>query len=223
MVSALDRFRASERAPLISQKENARNVQNRFMTDLKKATINIKPIKPLTPLTSNRITTTTDPVGEGTRSLGDPGRYPKTLPALSAAQLADFSNRRRRADKMFKEAVAKKGREEGRFKVEAARQKEKAKKSFTNTSEDIMQELGGKGLARMPRAAGRQQRRLGESLRDAFGEIDTELGTQLAALEEMVTEIRTGRDEELAQIGVDELLAKSDLKQLFPAGDMYGA
>lgn len=222
MASPLDRFRAAERAPLISQKERARNAQNRFATDLKKATATIRPLTSVKPTSGISSTLTTDPAGESTRSLGDPGPYPKTLPALSAAQLADFSNRRRRADKLFKEAIAKKGREEGRFTIEAARQKEKAKKSFKNTSEDIMQELGGKGLARAPRVAGRQQRRLGESLRDAFGEIDTELGTQLAALEEMVTEARLTRDEELSQIGIDELLAKSDLTSLFPAGEMYG-
>jgi hypothetical protein len=85
-----------------------------------------------------------------------------------------------------------------------------------------MRDAGGKGLARSPMVAGRFQRRGGEDLRLAYGEIDTRLSTEIAALQDMVSQAELSRSEEIALIDQEKVNMQADLERMLPAAGMYG-
>jgi hypothetical protein len=88
--------------------------------------------------------------------------------------------------------------------------------------DDFMREVAGRGLARSPMIAGRGVRRTGEDLRLTYGEIDTKLSTEIAALQDLVSQAELARSEEIASISQDEANMRADLERLLPAANMYG-
>ena len=221
MASALDRFRASERAPLISQKERNRNVQNNFIAGL------------------GRATRTLTPPGGGGGGGGGGGdntptatrtdlkvpevpTYPRIAPSLSAEQLGSLAGRRRLVDEAYQEALAGAARSESLSRLNATRKRESERRTFQRDLEDSMMEFAGQGTARAPRVAGRYARRAGEDLRLKYGEIDTELSTNLAALSQMVEELRIDRDQEIAAIDQDEASMRSALENLLNVSQYIG-
>lgn len=153
---------------------------------------------------------------------GEPSTYPTTLPALSASQLGALAERRRLADQKFKQAEAQKERNKTLLEASAERARESGARNSRRSIEDFMREAGGKGIARSPMIAGRFQRREGEDLRLAYGEIDTRLSTEIAALQDMVSDARNTRDEQIALIEQERVNMQADLERLFPASQMYG-
>jgi hypothetical protein len=69
--------------------------------------------------------------------------------------------------------------------------------------------------------AGRRVRRAGEDLRLEYGEIDTQLSTEIAALQDLVSRAENERSIGIAQIEQERVNMQADLNRLFPAGSMY--
>lgn len=151
----------------------------------------------------------------------DPDPYPTVLPSLSAAQLGALSERRRLADQRLKQAKTEKERGEALLEASAIRARESATRDSRRSIEDFMRDAGGKGLARSPMVAGRYQRRAGEDLRLSYGEIDTRLSTEIAALQDMVSQAELSRSEEIALIDQEQVNMQADLERMFPAAGMY--
>jgi hypothetical protein len=172
------------------------------------------------PTGGGRTVFSTDP-GDFT-PYGSPDPYPAVLPSLSAAQLGALAERRRIADQRLKEAEAQKERNKALLEASAERSRESAERGSKRSIEDFMREAGGKSLARSPMIAGRFQRREGEDLRVAYGEIDTRLSTEIAALQDLVSEAARNRDEQIALIEQEKVNMQADLERLFPASQMYG-
>jgi hypothetical protein len=151
----------------------------------------------------------------------DPDPYPAVLPSLSAAQLGQLSERRRLADERLKRAQTESERRQGLIEANAERARQAGQRESRRSIEDFMRETAGKGLARSPMVAGRFQRRAGEDLRLAYGEIDTRLSTDIMALQDLVRDAEDRRNTELALIEQERVNMQSDLERLFPAASMF--
>jgi len=150
-----------------------------------------------------------------------PDPYPTVLPSLSAAQLGQLSERRRLIDERLKQAEAESERRRTLVEASAARSRESAERQSQRSIQDFMREAGGRGLARSPMVAGRRARRAGEDLRLQYGEIDTQLSTEIAALQDLVSRAENERSIGIAQIEQERVNMQADLNRLFPAGSMY--
>lgn len=148
--------------------------------------------------------------------------YPRIAPALTAAQLGSLADRRRLADEAYQEALAGATRSEALSRLSAQRKRDAEKRQFKRNLEDSMQEFGGEGTARAPRVAGKYARRAGEDLRLKYGEIGTELSTNLSALSQMVEELRIDRDQEIARIEQDEASMRSAIENLLNVSQYLG-
>jgi len=163
--------------------------------------------------------TTTDP-GAPIQQF-EPTPYPTVLPSLSAEQLGQLSERRRLIDERLKQAEAESERRRTLVEASATRSRQSAERQSQRSIQDFMREAGGRGLARSPMVAGRRVRRSGEDLRLEYGEIDTQLSTEIAALQDMVSRAENERNIGMAQIEQDRVNMQADLDRLFPAGSMY--
>jgi hypothetical protein len=165
------------------------------------------------------VVTTTDPGGSVEQRRPDP--YPTVLPSLSAKQLGQLSERRRIIDERLKQAEAESERRRTLIEASAQRSRQDAARTSRRTIEDFMRQAGGRGLARSPMVAGRRVRRGGEDLRLAYGEIDTQLSTELMALQDLVSRAENDRDLAMAGIEQERVNMQADLGRLFPAASMY--
>lgn len=182
--------------------------------------INDRPNNPGKPTGKPPVYNNPDP---GTFKAGpDPDPYPTVLPSLSAAQLGELSQRRSVADQRLKQAEADKERGTTLLEASATRARQGAERDSRRSIEDFMRQSAGRGLARSPMVAGRQARRSGEDLRLAVGEIDTQLSTEIATLQDMVSKATDARNQEIAFIKQDKTNMRTDLERLFPASGMYG-
>lgn len=143
-----------------------------------------------------------------------PSPYPTTPPPLSAADIAEFGQRRRAASRTLEQALAR--RQAGQAQVEAFFQQftNRLGRERTNTRRDAMQELGGRGTARDPRFGGRALVRIRDEFADRQAEGQLDRASQLAALEQIVNEARTARDDELTAISADQARRRTSLEQL---------
>lgn len=161
-------------------------------------------------------TITTDP---GNLPMPDP--YPTVLPSLSAEQLGQLSERRRLIDERLKQAEAESERRNTLAAASAERSRQDASRGSRRSVESFMRQAGGRGLARSPMVAGRAVRRAGEDLRLAYGEIDTNLSTEMLALQDLVSRAENERNIALAGIEQERVNMQADLSRLFPAASMY--
>ena len=109
MVSALDRFRGYERDAAISQTERARNVQNRFLSDLTRSTSSIAPLTAPTPPPGSVGSTVVDAVDRGdrdSRTVSTKFNYPAELPAITPEVEAAYQLRRRDLTRGVEDAAA---------------------------------------------------------------------------------------------------------------------
>lgn len=178
--------------------------------------------KPKTPAPPSYV-----PDGDEDRISTDPGNvpepdpYPTVLPSLSAEQLGALSERRRLADKRYKMAETESAKRKELLEASANRARKSAERESKRSIEDFMREAAGRGVARSPMVAGREIRRTGEDLRLSYGEIDTKLSTEIAALQDMVAQAELSRSEELAAISQEEVNMRADLQRMFPAAETY--
>ena len=150
-----------------------------------------------------------------------PDPYPTVLPSLSAEQLGQLAERRRLLDERLQQAEAESERRRLLVEASANRSRESAERESRRDITDFMRQAGGRGLARSPMVAGRRVRRAGEDLRLQYGEIDTQLSTEIAALQDLVSRAENERSTGLAQIEQERVNMQADLNRLFPAGSMY--
>jgi hypothetical protein len=143
------------------------------------------------------------------------------LPSLSAEQLGQLAERRRLLDERLQQAEAESERRRLLVEASANRSRESAERESRRDITDFMRQAGGRGLARSPMVAGRRVRRAGEDLRLQYGEIDTQLSTEIAALQDLVSRAENERSTGLAQIEQERVNMQADLNRLFPAGSMY--
>jgi hypothetical protein len=125
------------------------------------------------------------------------------------------------ADMRLKQAQAEAERRTGVLEASALRQRQDADRISRRTVQDFMREAGGKGLARSPMVAGRQVRRAGEDLRQTYGEIDTRLSTEIAALQDLVSRAEDERQFTIGATEQQEIDMRADLERLFPAASMF--
>lgn len=167
------------------------------------------------------------PGGDEKTITTDPGRvpqpdpYPTVLPSLSAEQLGQLSERRRLIDERLKQAEAESERRNTLAAASAERSRQDASRGSRRSVESFMRQAGGRGLARSPMVAGRAVRRAGEDLRLAYGEIDTQLSTEMMALQDLVSRAENERNVALAGIEQERVNMQADLGRLFPAASMY--
>ena len=159
---------------------------------------------------------TTDP-----SEIPKPDPYPTVLPSLSAAQLGQLAERRRLIDERLKQAEAESERRRILVEASATRSRQSAERESQRSIQDFMRQAGGRGLARSPMVAGRGVRRSGEDLRLEYGEIDTRLSTEIAALQDLVSQAENERSIGMSQIEQDRVNMQADLDRLFPAASMY--
>jgi hypothetical protein len=162
---------------------------------------------------------TTDPGGPIEQF--EPTPYPTVLPSLSAQQLGQLAERRNLADMRLKQAQAEAERRTGLLEAGAIRSRQSAERISKRALQDFMRESGGKGLARSPMVAGRQVRRSGEDLRLTYGEIDTRLSTEIAALQDLVSKAEDERQFTISSTKQEEVNMRTDLERLFPAASMF--
>jgi len=162
--------------------------------------------------------TTTNP---GDPSQFEPDPYPTVLPSLSAQQLGQLAERRMLADMRLKQAETEAKRRKELLEASSVRAREEANRTKTRNLQDFMREAGGKGLARSPMVAGRQVRREGEDLRLKYGEIDTRLSTEIAALQDLVSKAADERQFVISSTEQQEIDMRADLERLFPAASMF--
>lgn len=181
-----------------------------------------KPPSPTVPSVPNFIpggnedTTTTSP-----SDAPKPDPYPTVLPSLSSEQLGKLAERRRLVDERLKQAEAESERRSALVEASATRARQDAERSSKRNIDDFMREAAGRGLARSPMVAGRGIRRAGEDLRLEYGEIDTRLSTEIAALQDLVSKAEADRDLAIAGIEQERVNMQANLNKLFPASTMY--
>lgn len=154
-------------------------------------------------------TTTRTSFSTSPSTLGAPPVYPRTPAALPGYLLASYNQRREAANSDLQNALARAGRGRGRYNIGAQLQRDESKRTFNRSTEDMLREYGGEGVAKFGLTAGRSGRRLAEDYSTRLGEIDFELANNIQALEDMVREAQIARDRELAALATEEALARS--------------
>lgn len=152
--------------------------------------------------------------GGGGFTMPEVGSYPTTPPPLGRSDLQEFGQRRRDASRALQEALARAGH--GREKIDSAFEQ------FTNslerergrTQRDTMQQLGGRGTARTPRFGGRALVDIRDEFAERRAEGESMRADKLGALDEMVREARTSRDQTLTDIEADKARRRTGLDQL---------
>jgi len=167
--------------------------------------------------------------GGGGGSAASPKREPQEVPsypteglALSAEFFGALAARRRAADEQLQMTMEREQTQTEKLKLAAATAREQTTREFRNLSEDLMQTLGGRGLARAPRFAGRGARRLQTVKDEKFGQISQTLADEISALQEMVQMAQNARNTELARISQEEALARTQVAGLLPAAAAFG-
>lgn len=151
--------------------------------------------------------------GMSVRANGGPAGAPP-LPGLSADDFADLAARRRAATAAFENAQIARDRDAGRAEQNAALSLSDLAAQFTNQRNSLMANLGDRGLATSPRAAGKGLRNLlGQEAR-ARADVQADLASRLAALDAMVSQTRAARDSEYDLLTAEEVRRRSDLGRL---------
>lgn len=161
----------------------------------------------------------TDPIGGGSITVP---KYNISRTALSAAELAAINEQRNAAQSAYEAALNDAARNESILRLNSYRQRQTENRLSGRRIDDEMQELGGAGLARSPRFAGRFIRRENEDLQLKYGEIDTELGVGIAGLQSSLAKAKTEMEIALARLREREARGGTNLEILFPAADQYG-
>lgn len=152
----------------------------------------------------------------------DTSDYARTAPALSSAQLGAFGERRRVAEEEYQKTLAAVARNEAIYKSDAERKRKNAEEVSTRYIQESTRELAGKGVARAPMFMGRMARAADQDLQMKWGEVDSELGIELAALKSLVDNAMSKKEIELAKVDQDVASARSNLDAIFSAASMYG-
>ena len=168
-----------------------------------------------------------EPQGGGTNPAGGTDGY-QPIPygigpaPMSTEEIAAINEQKRLAQAAYDRQLSQNIRDEAVLKLSALRAKKSEDRLFNRRVDDQMQEFGGRGVATAPRFAGSMIRRETEDLQLKYGEIDTELGSNIASLQSELARLAYERDIAIAQ--AEERLARgqSSPTVLFTAPQRYG-
>lgn len=152
----------------------------------------------------------------------DVSDYSQVAPALSSAQLGALGERRRVAQQEYEQTLANVARNDAIYKSDAERKRQNDQDLSTRYIQDSVRELAGKGVARSPMFAGRMIRAADQDLQMKWGETDSRLGIEMAALKSLVDNALSKKQTELASIEQDKASMRSNLNAIFAAASMYG-
>ncbi len=152
----------------------------------------------------------------------DVSDYSQVAPALSSAQLGALGERRRVAQQEYEQTLANVARNDAIYKSDAERKRQNDQDLSTRYIQDSVRELAGKGVARSPMFAGRMIRAADQDLQMKWGETDSRLGIEMAALKSLVDNALSKKQTELASIEQDKASMRSNLDAIFAAASMYG-
>ena len=146
----------------------------------------------------------------------------KIAPALSSAQLGAFGERRRVAEEEYQKTLAAVARNEAVYQSDAERKRQNEQELSTSYIQESTRDLAGRGVARAPMFMGRMLRAADQDLQMKWGEVDSNLGIEMAALKSLVDNARSKKETELARIEQDKASARANLDAIFSAASMYG-
>jgi len=141
---------------------------------------------------------------------------------LGAAELAAVNEQRNLAATAYEQALNSAAKNESLMRLNALRRRTTENRLAGRLIDDEMDRLGGRGLARAPRFAGKFIRRGTEDLQLKYGEIDTELGVGLAGLQDALARAKTEMQMVMAEMDAREARGSTNIETLFPAARQYG-
>lgn len=166
--------------------------------------------------------TGTDPTKNARIDEQEVPKYTVGSVPLSAEQLGAINQQRILARQAYETALSGAARNEALLRLSAQRQKDTEDRLFGRRVDDEMGEMAGRGVARSPRFAGRFLRREAEDLQLKYGEIDTSLGAEIAALQDTLLRAENEMKLQLAALDAEEARGRTNVQVLFPAAQMYG-
>jgi hypothetical protein len=152
----------------------------------------------------------------------DVSDYSRVAPALNSAQLGALGERRRIAQQEYDQTLANVARNEALYQSDAERKRQNDQELSTRYIQDSVRDLAGKGVARSPMFAGRMIRAADQDLQMKWGETDSRLGIEMAALKSLVDNALSKKQTELALIEQDKASMRANLDAIFAASSMYG-
>ena len=127
--------------------------------------------------------------------------------------LSQLADRRRAASRMFEEALARAEAQRQQVDQRTALQAAQAERGFDQGVGQVLHQLGGQGLARGPRSAGRPVRQMRDQLGQDLGSIQFERGEMLAALEALIGETESEREHEFSSIAAEEARIRAQQRE----------
>lgn len=136
---------------------------------------------------------------------------------LSAELIAANEARRRQANVGYQEAAASGSAQTGRVFADKILASRNLASDYTNERLRGMRELGSMGMARNPRFADRLRRELVRRQSREQAEMERKAAQQAANISEIVAAARRARDRQLLDVESDEVLARTQLANVFNA------
>lgn len=140
---------------------------------------------------------------------------------LPAELIAVNEARRRQANAAYEEAAATGSAQTGRILADKLAASRNLASDFTNERLTGMRQLGSMGMARNPRFADRLRRELVRRQTREQASMERQAAMQLANIEEIVAAARRARDRQLLDVESQEVLARTQLSNVFNA-PVYG-
>lgn len=240
MSSALERFRALERASLISDAERARNARfqalnrdwaaegggsTRLTPGQQAALTNTRAANRAPGGVFNPIVTPVEDLGSTGPGVDDDGNggdtggrndrpLPTTLPPLSPEMLAAIEKRRRASLRALQEAETIAEDRRMRAELEDVGRRLGIQEDIARQRREGFMELAGRGVARSPMYANPFRRELARVQQEQMAESQQTLASTLDQLQVALNAARQRREQELAQIAFDEVMARSNVQNL---------
>jgi hypothetical protein len=168
-----------------------------------------------TTTSTNKGTTSTTPLGNAGQN---PPKYSLKAKPLSAEAVMAFGNRRQAADMMFQRALERQSTGTQQYELSFEFSKGRLGREYKSASSELARSLAGRGLARSPMLRGRGEIELGRSYDDNLGQMKLTLASEIDALKQATEDARIEREQILAQIELEEALARSAAQQYVTYG-----
>lgn len=146
-----------------------------------------------------------------------PTPYPAVLPPLSPEMLKIIEDRRRAANRALAEAEVRTESQRTAAELAAAGRLLGIEEETGRQRRAGMQELAARGVARSPMFANPFRRELARVQQQQIGESQQQLASTLDELGVALEAARQRREQQLAQIAFDEMVARSNVSRLMGA------
>jgi hypothetical protein len=163
--------------------------------------------------TEPRDRTSTTPLGSSSSS-----PYSIVARPLSAEAVMAFGNRRLAADMAFQRAKEKESSGTQQYQLSFEFSKGRLGREYKSASSELARSLAGRGLARSPMLRGKGEIEIGRVADDNLGQIKLTIASEIDPLKQATEDARIEREQILAQIELDEALARSAARQYVTYG-----